>query len=81
MSCCSPYIGGMLITALPLLPRGIGVVEAAIPALPHHFGAPLDAALAGTLVYRGIALLLPAAAGALVLAHSEIHRRRTAGSR
>ena len=33
----------------------------------HHFGAPRDAALAGTLVYRAISALLPAAAGALLL--------------
>ena len=26
---------------------GLGLVEAAIPAVLHHFGAPLDAALAG----------------------------------
>lgn len=62
------YVAGIMISALPLLPGGIGAVEAAIPALLHHFGAPLDAALAGTLVYRGISMLLPAAAGALVIA-------------
>ena len=36
------YVAGVLISALPLLPAGIGVVEAAIPAVLHHFGAPLD---------------------------------------
>lgn len=72
------YVGGMFITALPLLPGGIGAVEAAIPALLHYFGAPLDAALAGTLVYRGIALLLPAGLGAMVLSHSQIRQRRRA---
>lgn len=70
------YVGAMAITALPLLPGGIGAVEAAIPVLLHAFGAPLDAALAGTLVYRGIAFLAPAAIGALVLAHSEVRSRR-----
>lgn len=70
------YAAGMFVAALPLLPGGIGAVEAAVPALLHHFGAPLDAALAGTLVYRGIALLLPAVAGTLVLGHIGVRRRK-----
>jgi putative heme transporter len=70
------YVAGIVISALPLLPGGIGAVEAAIPAVLHHFGAPLDAALAGTLVYRGISLLLPAAAGAMIIAQTQLHRRR-----
>jgi uncharacterized membrane protein YbhN (UPF0104 family) len=69
------YVAGIVISALPLLPGGIGAVEAAIPALLHHFGAPLDAALAGTLVYRGISMLLPAAAGALLLALAPLRDR------
>ena len=58
------YVAGILISTIPLQP---GAVEAAIPAVLHHFGAPLDIALAGTLVYRGISALLPAAAGGLLL--------------
>lgn len=73
------YVGAMAITALPLLPGGIGAMEAAIPVLLHEFGAPLDAALAGTLVYRGIALLAPAVIGALVLTHSQVRNRRSPG--
>jgi uncharacterized membrane protein YbhN (UPF0104 family) len=69
------YVAGIMISALPLLPGGIGAVEAAIPALLHHFGAPLDAALAGTLVYRGISMLLPAAAGALLIALAPLRVR------
>ena len=61
------YVTGIIASGIPLLPGGFGAVEAAIPAVLHHFGAPLDAALAGTLVYRGISALLPAAAGALLL--------------
>ena len=45
----------------------------------HHFGAPRDAALAGTLVYRAISALLPAAAGALLLSVAWLHRFHTAG--
>ena len=70
------YVTGIVIAALPLLPGGIGAVEAAIPAVLHHFGASLDAALAGTLVYRGISLLLPVAAGALMLAQASMRTRR-----
>lgn len=72
------YVGGMFVSALPLLPGGLGAVEAAIPALLHHFGAPLETALAGTLIYRGISLLLPAALGALALTYSGLLRRRPA---
>jgi uncharacterized membrane protein YbhN (UPF0104 family) len=70
------YTGGVLGASLPLLPGGIGVVEAAIPAILHHFGAPLDKALAGTLVYRGGSLVLPAAAGALVAVQSWVTQRK-----
>ncbi len=73
------YVAGIVIAALPLLPGGIGAVEAAIPAVLHHFGAPLDAALAGTLVYRGISFLMPVASGALILVTTSL--RRGAGER
>ena len=69
------YVAGIVIASLPLLPGGIGAVEAAIPAVLHHFGAPLDAALAGTLVYRGISFLLPAGPGSLILARTSLQRR------
>jgi uncharacterized membrane protein YbhN (UPF0104 family) len=68
------YVAGIVIASLPLLPGGIGAVEAAIPAVLHHFGAPLDAALAGTLVYRGISFLLPVGAGSLILARTSLQR-------
>jgi len=71
------YVAGIVVSALPLLPGGIGAVEAAIPALLHQFGASLDAALAGTLVYRGISMLLPAAAGALLLVTAAAGRGRS----
>ena len=74
------YVVGILISSLPLLPGGFGAVEAAIPEMLHHFGAPLDAALAGTLVYRAISALLPAAGGALLLSGTGLRRlpfRRT----
>ena len=58
---------GVLATAIPLIPGGLGVVEAVIPAVLHHFGAPLDAALAGAVIYRVVATFLPATIGVLVL--------------
>lgn len=70
------YLAGILASGLPLLPAGAGAVEATIPAVLHHFGAPLDAALAGTLVYRGISTLLTAGAGGVVFAYSARLRRR-----
>jgi uncharacterized protein (TIRG00374 family) len=72
------YVAGILVSGVPLLPGGFGAVEAAIPAILHGFGAPLDLALAGTLVYRGISALLPAVAGALLLAWDWLQRRRPA---
>ena len=74
------YVTGIVASGIPLLPGGFGAVEAAIPAVLHHFGAPLDAALAGTLVYRGISALLPAAAGALLLGGGWLGRRRSVRS-
>jgi uncharacterized membrane protein YbhN (UPF0104 family) len=69
------YVAGIVIASLQLLPGGIGAVEAAIPAVLPHFGAPLDTALAGMLVYRGISLLLPTGAGAAILAQALWQRR------
>lgn len=72
------YLAGILASGVPLLPAGAGAVEATIPAILHHFGAPLDAALAGTLVYRGISTLLTAGVGGLVFAYSTRSRRALA---
>jgi len=59
------YVAGTIASWVPLLPGGLGAVEIAVPAVLHHFGVPLSAALAGTLLWRGLSLFLPAAAGAL----------------
>ena len=58
---------GTMASWVPLLPSGLGLVEAAIPAILHRFGAPLDDALAATLVYRGAGTLLPALVGGLAI--------------
>jgi hypothetical protein len=67
---------GILASSVPLLPGGLGLVEAVIPAVLHHFGTPLDAALAGALVYRAVGTFLPAGAGAAVVGQLTIGRRR-----
>jgi uncharacterized protein (TIRG00374 family) len=59
------YVAGTVASWVPLLPGGLGAVEIAVPAVLHHFGVPLSVALAGTLLWRGVSLFLPAAAGAL----------------
>ena len=52
---------------IPLLPAGLGVVEAVIPAVVHWYGPPVSAAFAGALVYRALGTFLPALAGAVAL--------------
>lgn len=59
------YVIGILASWVPLLPGGIGAVEAAVPAVLHHFGVPLAVGLAGTLLWRGFSLFLPALGGVL----------------
>ncbi len=62
---------------IPLLPSGLGVVEVAIPAILHRFGAPFDDALAATVVYRAAGTLLPALAGGVALIAFRTHRPDT----
>lgn len=59
------YVVGIVASWVPLLPGGIGAVEAAVPAVLHHFGVPLTVGLAGTLLWRGFSLFLPAVGGVL----------------
>ena len=58
---------GTVVSWVPLLPGGLGLVEAAIPTVLHRFGAPLDDALAATLVYRAAGTLLPALGGGVAI--------------
>lgn len=57
----------VLASSIPLLPAGLGLVEAAVPAVLAWYGAPLDLALAGAVVARVVGTVLPAIAGALAL--------------
>lgn len=68
---------GVLATVVPLVPGGLGLVEAVVPAVLHHFGAPLDTALAGALIYRAVGTFLPATIGAGVVGGLTLTRRRS----
>jgi putative heme transporter len=72
------YVAGTVASWVPLLPGGLGAVEIAVPAVLHHFGVPLSVALAGTLLWRGISLFLPAAAGSL--AYASLRAARPVGT-
>jgi uncharacterized membrane protein YbhN (UPF0104 family) len=61
------YGAAMVSAFVPLLPAGVGAVESVVPALLRRSGTPLVAGLAGVLVYRALATVLPALAGALAL--------------
>jgi uncharacterized protein (TIRG00374 family) len=69
------YVVGTVASWVPLLPGGLGAVEIAVPAVLHHFGVPLTAALAGTLLWRGLSLFLPALGGSL--AYASLRAERT----
>lgn len=66
---------GTVATWIPLLPAGLGLVEAAVPALLHHFGVPYSHGLVAVVVYRGVASALPALVGALAVASVRAPRR------
>ena len=54
-------------TLVPLVPGGLGIVEAAIPAVAHHFGVPYDRGLAAALAYRALGTFMPASVGLLAV--------------
>ena len=54
-------------TFVPLVPGGLGIVEAAIPAVAHHFGVAYDHGLAAALVYRALGTFVPASVGVLAI--------------
>ena len=66
---------GAVAAAVPLLPAGIGIVEAVMPAVLHWYGPSFSAALAGVLLYRVVGTLLPAGAGAASLVALRAHRQ------
>jgi putative heme transporter len=66
------YTAGAMASTVPLLPAGLGVVEAVTPIVLHHYGIPIDTALAAVLAYRFLGTLMPALAGALALVGLQI---------
>lgn len=72
------YAIAMMSAFIPLLPAGIGVAEASVPAFLHTAHVPITTALAGILVYRGLATLMPAVAGVGVLGELRLRRRNRA---
>jgi uncharacterized protein (TIRG00374 family) len=72
------YVAGTAASWVPLLPGGIGAVEIAVPAVLHHFGVPLAVGLAGTLLWRGLSLFLPALAGSA--AYASLRAKRPVAS-
>jgi uncharacterized protein (TIRG00374 family) len=74
------YGAGILASAVPFVPAGLGLTEVAMPAVLHHYGVPLAPALAGALAYRGIGTFLPAITGGL-LALGMRRRGKTADAR
>jgi uncharacterized protein (TIRG00374 family) len=63
---------------VPFVPGGIGIAEAAIPAVAHHFGVPYDQGLAAALAYRGLGTFLPAGIGAIAIWDLRRQARTTA---
>ena len=57
---------------IPLVPGGLGIVEAAIPALTQHFGVPFEQGLAAALAYRALGTFIPAGFGALSIVHLRV---------
>ena len=72
------YIASTLAGLVPILPGGLGLVEATVPGVLHYYGVPLDRAVAGTLLWRAISLLLPSVVGALAYGSLRIGSRRVA---
>ncbi|MGD9793232.1 MAG: YbhN family protein [Acidimicrobiia bacterium] len=52
---------------VPFVPGGLGIAEAAIPAVANHFGVPYEQGLAAAVAYRVLGTFIPAAVGALAI--------------
>jgi putative heme transporter len=70
------YAVGMLAAFVPLLPAGLGAVEAAVPAFLAYAHVPVPVALGGILAYRALGTLMPAFVGGAALAQLRLRRRR-----
>lgn len=66
------YIAGVAIMALPILPGGLGAVEATLPAIFAAGGASFPAAVIVVVTWRVLSFWIPTAAGLGALA--SLHR-------
>ena len=60
------FAAGQLMTVIPLLPGGLGAMEAAMTAVYTQMGVELGHALAATLIFRFLYYLLPSAGSLFV---------------
>ena len=70
------YTVAMVVTWVPLLPSGLGLVEFVVPLVLHRFGVPVATGLAGVLLWRAVSLFLPALAGLGVYGTLRVRRSR-----
>lgn len=59
-------------------PMGVGAFEGGLVAGLAVFGVPIDTALIGTLIYRGLSLWLPLIPGFFILQRELLHTRKSA---
>jgi uncharacterized protein (TIRG00374 family) len=69
------YVAGIVLSMVPFVPAGIGVVETVVPAVLGLAGVPIVAALAAVVLYRMLSTLLPAVLGALSLIGLRLERQ------
>lgn len=65
------FVTASVVATLTLLPGGIGTFDTTCVGMLHATGVPIEAALAATLLFRGLSLFLPLLPG-LWLARREI---------
>lgn len=61
-------------------PMGVGAFEGGLVAGLAVFGVPVETALIGTLIYRGLSLWLPLIPGFFVLQRELLHTQKNAGA-
>lgn len=80
---------GMLMTIIPILPGGLGAMEAAMTAAFSGMGVPVPQALTASLLFRLFYYLLPAFASVFIYwglqatepPHTDVHSRHGRGPR
>jgi uncharacterized protein (TIRG00374 family) len=70
------YTAGIVVSQVPALPAGLGLVEAAIPAVLQRFHVAYAKGLAGALGYRVCGTFAPALAGVFALWSLRVVRGR-----